>query len=138
MVVEADGTVTYTPNPDFNGTDTFTYDVCDPDGLCDTATVTVTVNSVNDAPVANDDTATTDEDTAVDIDVLGNDSDIDGDPLTIDSVTQPANGTVVIDDGGTPPPTMTPSPIPRIRISTGRTRSRTRCVTLTGCVTPPR
>ncbi len=102
MVVEADGTVTYTPDPDFNGVDTFTYDVCDPDGLCDTATVTVTVNSVNDAPVANDDTATTDEDTAVDIDVLANDSDIDGDPLTIDSVTQPANGTVVIDDGGTP------------------------------------
>ncbi len=108
VVVEADGTVTYTPDPDFNGVDTFTYDVCDPDGLCDTATVTVTVNSVNDAPVANDDTATTDEDTAVDIDVLGNDSDIDGDPLTIDSVTQPANGTVVIDDGGTV--TYTPNP----------------------------
>ncbi len=102
VVIEADGTVTYTPDPDFNGTDTFTYTACDPDGLCDTATVTVDVASGADVPVAVDDFAATPEDTPVNIDVLANDSDIDGDPLTIDSVTQPANGSVVIDDGGTP------------------------------------
>ena len=50
------------------------------DGNCDTATVTVTVNDVNDPPVANDDSATTDEDTPVTIDILDNDTDIDGTP----------------------------------------------------------
>ncbi|PIE47930.1 MAG: hypothetical protein CSA40_01990, partial [Flavobacteriales bacterium] len=93
------GEVTYTPDPDFNGTDTFVYEVCDDDGLCDTATVTVTVGDVNDPPVAVDDAATTDEDTPVTIDVLGNDTDVDGtlDPATVTEVTPPANGTISID-----------------------------------------
>jgi large repetitive protein len=51
--------VTYTPKRDFNGTDSFTYTVSDGRGGSDTATVTVTVTAVNDAPVANDDSATT-------------------------------------------------------------------------------
>ncbi|HHZ96302.1 MAG TPA: tandem-95 repeat protein, partial [Flavobacteriales bacterium] len=63
----------YTPNANFNGTDTITYTVNDSDA----ATVTVTVNAVNDAPVASDDTASTDEDTLVNINVLANDSDVD-------------------------------------------------------------
>ncbi|MEW8004520.1 MAG: Ig-like domain-containing protein [Candidatus Thiodiazotropha sp.] len=49
------GNPVYTPNPDFNGTDTFTYTVDDGNGGTDTATVTVTVAAVNDAPVATDD-----------------------------------------------------------------------------------
>ncbi len=93
------GQILYTPDPDFNGTDTITYTVTDPDGLTDTATVTVTVNPVNDAPVAADDTATTDEDTAITIDVLGNDTDVDGDTLTITNVSDPANGTAEIVGG---------------------------------------
>ena len=68
------GVATYTPDPDFNGTDTFDYVVCD-DGnplpsLCDTATVTIIVDPVNDPPVAVDDVTTTDEDTPVVIDVV--------------------------------------------------------------------
>ncbi|WP_151895358.1 cadherin-like domain-containing protein, partial [Patiriisocius marinistellae] len=95
------GEVTYTPDPDFNGTDTFEYQVCD-DGtpvICDIATVTVTVDPVNDGPLAVDDTATTDEDTPVLIDVTANDTDLDGeiDPATVTIVTAPANGTVMID-----------------------------------------
>ncbi|HGY57155.1 MAG TPA: tandem-95 repeat protein [Caldithrix abyssi] len=86
--------VTYTPNANFNGSDTFDYVVSDGNGGLDTATVTVTVNSVNDRPVATNDTATTDEDTPVTINVLANDSDVDGDALTVSDVTQPANGTV--------------------------------------------
>ncbi len=67
------GEVTYTPDADFNGSDSFTYEVCDTGTpvLCDTATVTVDVGVVNDAPVANDDAATTDEDTPVTIDGRG-------------------------------------------------------------------
>ena len=87
--------VTYTPDPDFHGVDTFQYNACDGNGCTTFATVTVTVNPVNDPPVAQDDTETTDEDVPVAIDVLDNDSDPDGDGLVIQSVTQPANGSVV-------------------------------------------
>ncbi|MES9970665.1 MAG: tandem-95 repeat protein, partial [Candidatus Thiodiazotropha sp.] len=91
------GNPVYTPNPDFNGTDTFTYTVDDGNGGTDTATVTVTVDAVNDTPVAVDDNIDTDEDVPVTVDVLPNDSDPDGDVLEIVSVTQGANGTVTID-----------------------------------------
>ncbi len=91
------GSVTYTPDPDFNGSDSFIYQVCDATAACDTATVTVTVNPIADAPVANDDTASTSEDTAVEIDVVANDTDTDGDldPSSV-TVTGPAsNGSAV-------------------------------------------
>ena len=79
--------------------DTFTYTLT-PGGS--TATVSVTVTCVDDPPVAVNDTATVLEDAAATaIDVLANDTDIDAGPITIDSVTQPANGTVVITGGGT-------------------------------------
>ncbi|MEM7332261.1 MAG: tandem-95 repeat protein, partial [Chloroflexota bacterium] len=94
-VVTNNGTdVTYTPNADFNGVDSFTYTIGDGNGGSDTATVNVTVNPVNDVPVATDDAQSTAENTAVIIDVLANDSDADGDTLTVDSVTDPANGSV--------------------------------------------
>ena len=63
---------------------------------------TITVTDVNDPPTAVDDSATVVEDSAASaIDVLANDTDVDGGPKTIASVTQPANGTVVITGGGT-------------------------------------
>ncbi|SFC68507.1 Ca2+-binding protein, RTX toxin-related [Pseudooceanicola nitratireducens] len=99
VVVNPDGTVTYTPPADFNGTDTITYTVTDPDGLTDTATITVTVGPVADAPVAEDDLGAGDEDTVITIDVLENDSDPDGDALTVTDVTDPANGSIEIVDG---------------------------------------
>ncbi|MGH1426288.1 MAG: Ig-like domain-containing protein, partial [Pseudooceanicola sp.] len=71
VTVNPDGTINYTPNPDFNGTDIITYVVTDPEGNTTTGQVTVTVSPVDDAPVANPDTAVTDEDTPLDnIDVL--------------------------------------------------------------------
>ena len=63
--------------------------------------MSVTVTCVDDAPVAVDDAATVAEDApATTIDVLANDTDVDGGPIAVDSVTQPANGTVVITGGG--------------------------------------
>ncbi|MEF1183006.1 Ig-like domain-containing protein, partial [Vibrio campbellii] len=68
--------------------------------LEDSAEVTVTVNPINDAPVANDDNVVTDEDTPVTIDVLPNDTDVDGDTLTIVNASVPVDqGTVEIVDG---------------------------------------
>ncbi|MET2947465.1 tandem-95 repeat protein [Vibrio owensii] len=94
-----DGKLVFTPAEDFNGEATITYVVTDGE-LTDEATVSVTVNPVNDAPVANDDSTTTDEDTPVTIDVLPNDSDVDGDTLTIVNASVPAEqGTVEIVDG---------------------------------------
>jgi hypothetical protein len=53
------GEVTFDPANDFNGTATLIYELCDPTSLCDTAVITFEVNAINDAPVANDDNATT-------------------------------------------------------------------------------
>ena len=80
--------VTYTPDPDWYGIDTFTYSVSDGNGGFASAQVTVTVTAVPDPPVAVDDAADTLEDTAVTVDVLVNDSDVDLDALAVDSVTQ--------------------------------------------------
>ena len=91
--------VKYTPNANYNGSDTFTYTVSDSNGGTATATVNITVNSINDAPVASDDTATVDEDTNVLIDVLANDNDVENDTLTISTVGTPANGTTTIENG---------------------------------------
>ncbi len=85
----------YTPNLNFYGDDVFMVTVSD-GTLTDSAAVTVTVASINDAPVAVGDTAVTDEDFAVTISPLGNDSDVDGDPLAISAVGTPANGAVSI------------------------------------------
>lgn len=108
VVINQDGTVTYTPDTNFEGSDTFTYTIDDGHGEMDTATVTVTIGAVNDPPVASDDSASTDEDTSVDITVLDNDSDIDGDVLSVVSASEPANGTTVVNANGTI--TYTPDP----------------------------
>ncbi|HHG3409900.1 TPA: tandem-95 repeat protein [Vibrio parahaemolyticus] len=99
IIVNNDGTVTYTPDDNYVGKDTFTY-VVTSGGVSESTTVEVNVTPVNDAPVAKDDIATTQEDTAVTIDVLPNDSDVDGDKLSIQSATVPeAQGKVEIVDG---------------------------------------
>ena len=111
VTINEDGTLTYTPDPDFNGIDSFEYQVCDTDGLCDTATVIVTVNQVNDVPVANDDTYSTSEDTELVVTapgVLDNDSDVDGDVLTVNLLTNPSNGTLTQNADGSL--TYTPNP----------------------------
>jgi hypothetical protein len=100
-VINPDGTITYTPDGNDNGSDSFTYDISDGNGGVDSATVFVTVNAVNDSPTANDDSAETNEDTAVVITVLTNDSDTDGDTLVVASVSDPARGAATINPDGT-------------------------------------
>jgi hypothetical protein len=91
----ASTTVTYTPNQDFSGADNF--DVSVSDGVVSaTITVTITVDPVNDDPVAVDDSESVSQNGLVIIDVLANDSDVENDALTIavDDFTDAANGTV--------------------------------------------
>ena len=99
-------TITYTPDASFNGTDTFDYTVSDGTDT-DTGTVTITVNTI---PVAVDDIATTDEDTAVDINVVANDTDPDlGANLSVTALTAPSNGSAVVASGSTTTVTYTPN-----------------------------
>ncbi len=87
----------YTPEADFNGQDSFTYTVSDGNGGTDTETVTVTVTPVNDAPLAQNDTAATDQDQAVVIAVLANDSDREGDALTVTQASGADSGSTTTD-----------------------------------------
>ncbi|MDQ4067453.1 MAG: Ig-like domain-containing protein, partial [Thermoproteota archaeon] len=85
----AKATVTYTPDQNYTGQDNFQFKVSDDSGAdSNIATVTINITPVNDIPIAENDTATTNQDTPVVIDVLANDSDIDGDSITIDSVDE--------------------------------------------------
>ncbi len=95
VTLNDDGSVAYVPNPNFSGTDTFSYTISDDNGSHASAAVALTVRPANDAPIAVDDAVTTDEDVPIIISGLtANDSDLDGDPLTIENVTTPSNGTL--------------------------------------------
>ena len=100
VTINDDGTLTYTPNPDFNGEETISYTVSDPDGNTASGSVNVDVVAVNDDPDAVDDTGTVAGGETAIFDVLANDTDVDGDTLTVTEATA-ANGTVTINDDGT-------------------------------------
>jgi hypothetical protein len=100
LVFHADGTYAYTPNANFNGTDVFTYKVCDADGDCSTATVTITVISVDDAPIAVNDTETVNEDGVLTSTVTGNDTPSGDGGNTWSVVTTTTHGTLVFNPDG--------------------------------------
>ena len=105
-VLNANGTVTFTPNANFSGAASFTYTVSDGASTSSPATVTVNVAAVNDAPVAVADTLSATEDTAVTYtaaQLLGNDTDVDNSnaQLSIASVTSGTGGTAVLNANGT-------------------------------------
>ncbi len=102
VVLNADGSFTYTPNAGYNGLDSLVYQVCDngTPSLCDTAIVRFTIAAVNDAPVAIDDAVAVNEGQPATGNVLTNDTDPEGDGLTASLVTAPVNGTVVLNADG--------------------------------------
>jgi hypothetical protein len=97
--------LTYTPNPNFNGTDSFSYYANDGTGNSNTSNVLIQINPVNDIPVSNDLSLSTNEDTLINF-VLSA-SDVDSDLLTYSIITQPINGTL---SGTAPNLTYTPNP----------------------------
>ena len=100
LTMAASGDYTYTPNANWNGTETITYKVCDIDGDCSNATLTITVVSVDDQPVAFNDVTSTNEDNPVSGSVSSNDT-TSGDGGSIWSlVTLPANGTLTLTPTG--------------------------------------
>lgn len=92
-----DGSYTYTPDADFNGSDGFTFRLIDPDGNSNEAAINITVNSINDDPVASDRSYTTAEDTAKVVPVPGlltGATDVDGDSLSVSMAAPPDHGSV--------------------------------------------
>ncbi len=113
--INGDGTLSYTPDADFSGTDTITYTLSDGNLTDDTGTVTVTVTGSNDAPVAVDDAVTVTENTLFtsSVDLDSNDTDVDGDTLSVvaGTYTTTEGGTLVLASDGsytyTPPTDFT-------------------------------
>ncbi|MBT8443891.1 MAG: tandem-95 repeat protein, partial [Gammaproteobacteria bacterium] len=108
LLLNADGTFTYTPDAGFNGTDSFRYEISDGEGGFAQAIVMITVVPVNDAPIAVAESFTVDEDNQLSAvaginDLLLNDSDRDGDALNVNAtpVIGPSNGTLVLNADGT-------------------------------------
>ncbi len=98
LTLNPDGSFSYTPNADYNGVDSFTYKAKDShNNLSAAATVSITVNAVDDPPVAQGDSKTVSEDSGqTSLDVLANDTDVDGGTMQIASVGNPAHGKVVV------------------------------------------
>ncbi len=103
IVIDHDGSATFVPSDNYHGDVTVPYTITDGDKTA-TSTVTIHVTPVNDAPVANPDSFTTDEDTSITVDLIKNDHDVDGDTLTIKEingtpVTPGHEQTIVVDNG---------------------------------------
>jgi len=94
------GRCRYTPFADFSGTDVFTYQISDSSNASSTAQVDVTVEPVNDSPVASDDSFSTTVGTNASFSPLSNDIDPEGDSLILSIITAPANGSVTVQSDG--------------------------------------
>jgi VCBS repeat-containing protein len=104
LILNPDGTFTYTPNPNFSGTDSFAYEVADASGSVSQATVTITVDPVADSPIGVDDAVFAQADTPLIMglsELTANDTDADGDILTLTSFSQPTQGSLVNNGDGT-------------------------------------
>jgi hypothetical protein len=99
-IINGGAAVRYTPAANYNGSDAFNYTISDGRGGNASASVAVNISATPDAPIAVNDAAETEVPDPVNIPVLANDSEPDGQPLTVVSVTQPANGTAQVAPDG--------------------------------------
>jgi uncharacterized repeat protein (TIGR01451 family) len=100
VLITVAGAIVYTPDPGYSGPDAFSYTITDADGQTAAATVAVAVASGDRAPIAVPDATQADAD-PIDIAVLANDSDPDGDPLAVVGVTAPSSGAAAMNPDGT-------------------------------------
>lgn len=138
LILNPDGSFTYTPDENYAGTDSFTYTASDGTTDSNEATVTITINPVNDAPAASDDTYTTSEGTPLSVPesgVLANDQDPDGDALTAVPADPAQHGTVALNSDGsftyTPDPGFSGTDTFTYRASDGTADSNVATVTVT-------
>jgi VCBS repeat-containing protein len=105
LTLNANGAFTYTPNANFSGSDSFTYTASDGVTTSAATQVSITVNPVNDAPVAIGELFTLPEDTTLTIgagqSLLTNDTDVDSASLTVSGLTTPVSGTLALNPDGT-------------------------------------
>lgn len=103
LAINPDGSFTYTPDLNFNGVDSFTYKAFDGELESNIATVTITINAVNDPPVAMNDFYSTPFETTLNVPIPGiliNDGDVDGDPITAIQLTSPSDGILFLNSDG--------------------------------------
>ncbi|MBA3943843.1 MAG: tandem-95 repeat protein [Herpetosiphonaceae bacterium] len=103
LTLNSDGSFTYTPTTNYSGDDSFTYQASDGQLTSNVATVSITVNHVNQTPVAQDDSYSTNENTPLTVaapGVLGNDSDVDSVNLTAQLVSGPSHGQLTLNSNG--------------------------------------
>lgn len=96
VILQSDGSFTYSPAPDFNGSDTFTHRASDGSVTSDIATVTITVNPLNDVPQTANDSVTAQDENPIDIGVLSNDFGLGDKPVTVAIGDLPGEGTVEV------------------------------------------
>jgi VCBS repeat-containing protein len=150
ITVNGDGSFEYTPSQNFNGVTAFTYTVATlAAGICPatsegSATVTIPVTPVNDAPTAANDSFAALADRTLNVaapGVLGNDSDLDGDPLTAALVSAPSHGSLTLAANGgfsySPNAGYTGPDAFSYRASDGGLQSGIRVVSLTVTALPP-
>lgn len=101
VVIENQGAYTYTPNNNYFGNDQFTYLVCDPQGICDTATIFITLSSINDAPIAVSDDLVTQEDLSAEWNIAANDSDAEMQAMTYQLIGESTLGIALVNASGT-------------------------------------
>src|SRR6185503_6136440 len=103
LTLNSSGRFSYAPAANYNGPDSFTYKANDGQADSGTATVSITITAVNDAPVAVNDGYTTAEDTTLNVGALGvliNDNDVDGDTLSAVLVSSPTHGSLTLNTNG--------------------------------------
>ncbi len=88
LTLSSTGQFAYIPDPNYHGTDSFTFHVTDGESSSSIVTVDITINSINDAPVAVNNTATGTEDVQLILDPTLNDMDIDGDIFSLHTFSQ--------------------------------------------------
>jgi VCBS repeat-containing protein len=138
LTLNANGSFTYIPAANFNGSDSFSYQASDGTEQSSPATVTISVTAINDAPTASDDAYSTGEDTALTVNapgVLANDNDPDGDTVHTVVESAPSHGTLALDADGsfiyTPAADFNGTDSFTYRASDGSQQSNPATVTLT-------
>ncbi|XQW85201.1 Ig-like domain-containing protein [Thalassotalea piscium] len=98
VILQSNGAFEYHPSANYNGTDQFTYQVINQNGLTSQAHVSLTITSSPDAPMANNDFANTEKNVSITIDVVANDINIDGDNLTIQSAVADTGSVAIVNN----------------------------------------